>query len=55
MNPQTNVIEQEAVEEAETQEQYVRQVEDHSRPAQDILADQQAGRQPDEAPALFVP
>ncbi len=55
MNPQTKIMEQEGTEESLSQEQYVRQVEDHSRPAEEILTDQQEGRKPEEAPALFVP
>ncbi len=55
MNPQTKIMEQEVTEESPSQEQYVRQVEDHSRPAQEILTDEQQGRKPEEAPVLFVP
>jgi hypothetical protein len=46
---------QASVEETRVPEPYVRQVEDHSRPAQDILADEQEARVPNEPPALFVP
>ncbi len=55
MNPQTKIMEQEETSEGVAEEQYVRQVEDHSRPAQEILTDQQEGRKPEEAPVLFVP
>ena len=55
MMPQIETLEQESTEEPLTQEQYVRQVDDHSRPAQEVLADQQEGRTPDESPASFVP
>ena len=56
MNPQTRIVEQEPDEtDLLPQEPFVRQVEDHSLPAQDVLTDQQAAREPDDAPALFVP
>ena len=56
MSPQTKTIEQEGAEETRLQEQqFVRQVEDHSLPAQQVLSDQQDGRTPDQPPALFVP
>jgi hypothetical protein len=55
MMPQTNMDEQKTVEEASLPEEYVRQVEDHSRPAQEVLTDQHEGRTPDDAPVVFVP
>jgi len=55
MMPQTKTMDQESAEETRLQEQYIRQVEDHSRPAQEVLTDQQEARTPDDAPALFVP
>jgi hypothetical protein len=55
MNPQTQVTEMDAPEEIRLEEPFVRQVEDHSLPAQQVLTDQQDGREPDQSPALFVP
>ena len=55
MMPQPKSMENEEAEEARLQEEYVRQVEDRSRSAQEVLTDQQAGRTPDETPVLFVP
>jgi hypothetical protein len=55
MMPQTSTGEHESVEEASLPEEYVRQVEDHSRPAQEVLTDQHEGRAPEDAPVLFVP
>ena len=59
MIPQTRIAGQEpdATDPAEAvpQEPFVRQVEDHSLPAQDVLTDQHEAREPDEAPALFIP
>ncbi len=56
MIPQTRIVEQEPdPAEALPQEPFVRQVEDHSLPAEDVLIDQQEAREPDEAPASFIP
>ena len=56
MTPQTTTIEQESQEEPRLQEQqYIRQVEDHSLPAQQVLTDQQEGRPPEQPPVVFVP
>ncbi len=56
MIPQTRIVEQEPdPAEALPEEPFVRQVEDHSLPAQDVLTDQHEAREPDEAPALFIP
>ncbi len=55
MTPQTKSIEEERVEEVQLQEQFVAQVEDHSRPAQEVLTDQQERRDANEATALFIP
>ena len=55
MTPPAKSMDGERVEEAEIHEQFVLQVEDHSRPAQDILTEQQESRAADESPALYVP
>ena len=55
MTLQSKSIEQEGAEEIHLQEEFVRQVEDHSLPAREVLTEQQEGRTRDEAPALFVP
>jgi len=55
MMPQINMDEQKTAEETSLPEEYVRQVEDHSRPAQEVLTDQHEGRAPEDAPVLFVP
>ena len=55
MTPQTKSKEQESVEENRLPEEYVRQVQDHSRPAQEVLLDEQEDRAPNDAPVLFVP
>ena len=55
MTPQTKSKEQASVEETRLQEEYVRQVEDHSRPAREVLTDEQEDRAPNDAPVLFVP
>jgi hypothetical protein len=55
MTPQSKPIEQESTEERVPGEEFARQVEDHSLPAQEILTKQQEGRAANEAPALFVP
>lgn len=55
MIPQPKSMETEEAQEAGLQEEYVRQVEDRSRSAEEVLTDQQAGRAPDETPVLFVP
>ncbi len=55
MTPQSKSIEKESAEEIHLQEEFVRQVEDHSLPAHEVLTEQQEGRAPNEAPALFVP
>jgi hypothetical protein len=55
-------IGKQSTEDERLEEPYVRQVEDHSLPAQEVLADQQAGsgeyaasRPSAEAPVVFVP
>lgn len=55
MAPETKSSEQEGVQEINFSEEYVRQVDDHSRPAQEVLTDQKAGSGPNDAPVLFVP
>jgi hypothetical protein len=56
MEPRTIVEEQErAKEEFHLQEQFVPQVEDDSLPARIILTDQQAQREPENTPQIFVP
>jgi hypothetical protein len=58
MTPQTRITEQEIVEEQGPDEQFVRQVEDRSLPAQAVLTDQQQDRsanEADKAPVVFVP
>ncbi len=55
MTPQTITIEKESQDEPRLQEQYVRQVEDHSLPAQQVLTDQQEERPAEQPPVLFVP
>jgi hypothetical protein len=54
MTPQTITIEKERQDEPR-QEPFVRQVEDHSLPAQQVLTDQQEDRTPVQPPVLFVP
>ena len=55
MTPQIITVTQEHEQETQPQEQFIRQVEDHSLPAQQVLSDQQDRQKPDQAPALFVP
>ncbi|HTP00895.1 MAG TPA: hypothetical protein VMJ64_05925 [Anaerolineales bacterium] len=55
MEPQTGIAKQEDKTEISSREEHVRQVEDHSLPAQDVLTDQHTGSTPSEAPVLFVP
>ncbi len=55
MTPQITIVETEAQEEPRLQEQFIRQVEDHSLPAQQVLTDQQEGRAPEQPPVVFVP
>ena len=55
MTPQTKPRENENAEEPRPHEEFVRQVEDHSLPAQEVLTDQQGGQSPGEASVLFVP
>jgi hypothetical protein len=55
MAPEVNSIEHETAEEPHVQEEFVRQVEDHSLPAREVLSEQQEVRAATEAPALFVP
>ena len=52
---QTITIEKESQEEPRLQEPFVRQVEDHSLPARQVLTDQQEGRETEQPPVLFVP
>ncbi|MGE5073411.1 MAG: hypothetical protein ACM3MF_08285 [Anaerolineae bacterium] len=57
MTPDTKIVEQKTAEQ-HLDEQFIRQVEDHSLPAQEVLTDQQQGRSStgeSKAPALFVP
>jgi hypothetical protein len=55
MTPEIKTIDQEREEEPRLQEQNILYVEDHSRPAREVLKDQRQKRTEDEAPALFVP
>ncbi len=55
MIPQTTTTETEAPEQTPLPELYVRQVDDHSLPAQQVLTDQQESREAAEAPVLFIP
>ena len=61
MTPQSKSIEQQQGNEEAREDLYIRQVEDHSRPAQDVLHDarqeheQSDRRAPEDGPALFVP
>ncbi len=55
MTPQITIVETEAQEEPRLQEQFIRQVEDHSLPAQQVLTDQQEDRAPEQPPVVFVP
>ena len=55
MAPEESTIELERVEEHRLEEQSNFIVEDHSRPAEEVLKDQRQKRTEDEAPALFVP
>ncbi len=55
MTQQTRTIEDEPQEETRLPEPFVRQVEDHSLPAQQVLTDQQECRALEQPPALFVP
>ncbi len=54
MTPQTKLIEDEGTEEIRLQEESLREVEDHSLSAQDVLTEQQKSA-PEQAPSLFVP
>ena len=55
MTPETKANAQDSTDNIHLQEQGMQYVEDHSRPAQEILEDQRESRTGDEAPALFVP
>ncbi len=55
MTPETKTMDQQQAEQVRIQEQSILHVEDRSRPAQEILRDQQQSRTEEEAPALFVP
>jgi hypothetical protein len=55
MAPQTTSKDQERTEEARLQEQFAGTIEDRSRPAQEVLTDQQNGRNAENAPVLYVP
>ncbi len=55
MTPQSKPMEQEKVEKPRLQEEFVRQVEDRSLPAQEVLSEQQEDRAPNEGRSLFVP
>ena len=54
MAPENKIVEKKKTEEIAPQDEYVRQVEDNSRPAQEILTDQRE-RPAGEMPAVFVP
>jgi hypothetical protein len=56
MTPEIKIIEHEVEEQEVGQQQpFVRQVQDRSRAADDVLTDQREESAPDETPALFVP
>jgi hypothetical protein len=55
MAPEIKTADQKREEEIRLQEQSILYVEDRSRPAREVLEDQQQKRTEDEAPALFVP
>ena len=56
MTPEIKTIEHEPEEqEIRPQEPFIRQVQDHSRAADEVLTDQREDHAPDERPALFVP
>ena len=55
MTPEMKTTNEENVQEPRLQEQSMFIVEDRSRPAHEVLKDQQQRRTEDEAPALFVP
>jgi hypothetical protein len=55
MTPQSKPVKKEHAEEAKLQEQYIRQVQDKSRTAQEVLSDQQGTHAAEKVPALFVP
>ncbi len=55
MTPQSIKEQQESTEAIRLPEEYVRQVEDRSRPATEVLMDEQEARAVHEAPVLFIP
>ena len=55
MTPQSKPVQQDRTEELQQEDGFVRQVEDHSLPARDVLREQQEERASSEHPALFVP
>jgi hypothetical protein len=55
MTPQAKPEQQERAEELRPEDEFVRQVEDHSLPARDVLKEQQEDHASNERPALFVP
>ncbi len=56
MMPQPKIVEQETQQDQELpQEFFVRQVEDHSLPADEILNDQKEAREPNQPRSLYVP
>ncbi len=56
MMPQPKIVEQEMQEDRELpQELFVRQVEDHSLPADEILNEQKEEREPNQPRSLYVP
>ncbi len=55
MTSQITIVETEEPEEPRLPEQFIRQVEDHSLPAQQVLTDQQEDRAPEHPPVVFVP
>ncbi len=54
MTPQTKSVEYESTEKIRLQEESLREVEDHSLSAQDVLTEQQKSGQ-EQTPSLFVP
>jgi len=55
MTPQIITTGNESPEHTQLEELYIRQVEDRSLPAQEVLIEQQESAAPDQSPLLFVP
>jgi hypothetical protein len=56
MTPEVKTIEKEPEkQEVQVQETFIRQVQDHSRAADEVLTDQREACAPNDRPALFVP